>query len=185
MALLAIAAAIAAVLLAQAALGSWLLALLCCAAVLASLSGGVVGATVAGRDASLGALVGLLGVAGLAARWSLVLLARLRAIEAARPHAERGAVVLRAARERLVPTLAAAAGIVALLLPLAPMDGASGTELLRPVAIAVIGGVATAALMTVFLLPVAYAALRPGPPVESTDLTVDDMVHARPMEASR
>jgi HAE1 family hydrophobic/amphiphilic exporter-1 len=65
-----------------------------------------------------------------------------------------------AGRERLRPILMTALAAIGGLLPLAFGIGA-GAAMERPLAIAVVGGLSTATLFTLILIPVLYASLYP------------------------
>ena len=81
----ALAAAIAVLLLLQALFGSWRLAALVFVTLPLSLVGGLLTGFVDGVDLSLGSMLGFLAVFGLATRLNLVLVARLRSLEADMP----------------------------------------------------------------------------------------------------
>ncbi len=84
----AIAAALAAFLLFQAAFGSWRLALIQTVALPLALSGGVVAGLFTGREFTLGSLLGLLAILGLAARIGLSMITDLQQAEVSRRGAE-------------------------------------------------------------------------------------------------
>ena len=153
------AALVAVLLLLQAAFRSWRLAGVGAVAVLVSLVGGVVAALVAGRELSLGAVLGLLAVFALATRFTVLLVTRAQAAadEPAPARAQRGLLlshpVVRAARQRLSPTVATTLGTALLALPFAALGGREGLEVLGPLAVVVLGGLVTTALVATFVLP--------------------------------
>lgn len=140
----------------QAALGSWRAALLAFAAVLVSLAGGLVGARVGGRTFSLGSLFGLVAVGGFAVRAALLLLQRLRRLERDEPLLGRLALVERGTIEGGVPTAAAAAVVIAGLIPFLAIGHLPGGEVVRPLSVVVVGGLVTCTLLALMVLPAAY-----------------------------
>jgi cobalt-zinc-cadmium resistance protein CzcA len=118
--------------------------------------GGVLALAVRGLPFSIAAGVGFIALAGVAILNGLVLVAAAHQIEG------RGLVpalaIDEAARRRLRPVLmtalVAALGFVPMALSTAP-----GSEVQRPLATVVIGGVVSAALLTLIVLPVVYGWL--------------------------
>jgi len=147
-----IAAAVAGILLLQAAFRSWRLAALVFATLPVSLLGGLVVALLLGAELSLGALLGLLAVFGFAVRSSVLLVSSLstRAGSASESHA---ALIQRRASERFTPVILSAAAIAALVLPLAVLGSPAGLELLHPLALVLLGGLVTTTLTVLFVLP--------------------------------
>jgi Cu/Ag efflux pump CusA len=84
----AIAAIIAAFLLFQAAFNSWRLALVATAALPLSLTGGLLTGLIGGRTFGLGALLGMLAVLGLAARYITLMLTTIQGPDGRRPFDE-------------------------------------------------------------------------------------------------
>jgi Cu/Ag efflux pump CusA len=81
--------------------------------------------------------------------------------------------VVRAASERLGPSLAAVTTTVAALLPFVVFGDLPGNELTRPTAAVMLGGIVTSALLSGLLLPTVCAALGPKapiPPEEPADI---------------
>jgi multidrug efflux pump subunit AcrB len=70
-------------------------------------------------------------------------------------------------RDRLLPLVTAAAATAAVAAPLAFSGGRAGFELLAPAAIAVLGGLVTATVVTLFIVPVVMLRLGPGPDHDS------------------
>lgn len=152
---LAIAAGIGIFLLLQAAFGSWRLAGLLTATLPVALAGGVVVAFLRGGDLSLGELVGLVAVLVLALRQGVVLIRSYQALE--REGGARGTeLVVRGTRARLPAILTSAAAIAAAVLPFALMGDVAGNELTHPMALVILGGLVTSALLAVFILPALY-----------------------------
>jgi len=113
-----------------------------------------------GTPINVASFMGLLLLVGIVVRNGILL------IDAANRRRREGAGVgdalLDAGAERLRPILMTTFAAIGALLPLALGLG-SGSEMLRPLAIAVIGGLATATAFTLVLIPVLYAAIAGGP----------------------
>jgi cobalt-zinc-cadmium resistance protein CzcA len=118
-----------------------------------ALIGGVVGLWVTGEYLSVPASVGFIALLGIAVLNGVVMVSFFNQLLAlGRPLAE---VVTDGAQRRLRPVLMtasiAAFGLVPLLFAQGP-----GSELQRPLAIVVIGGLVSSTLLTLFLLPLLY-----------------------------
>jgi len=117
-------------------------------------SGGVLALWARGLPLSIAAAVGMIALFGVATLNGTVLLS------AARAHEDEGLPSLeaarRAARERFRPVLTTALVAAVGFLPMALASGA-GSEVQRPLATVVIGGLVTATLLTLGVLPSVYA----------------------------
>ena len=152
----AIAAAIAALLLLQAASRSWRLAVLAVATLPVALLGGVVAALIDGAELSLGSLLGLLAVFGIAARNGAVLVRHLQTLEREEGQSFGPDLVRRGARERLGPILTTACALALLALPFVILGTRPGLEVIHPMAVVVLGGVVTSTFLALFVLPAVY-----------------------------
>jgi len=126
--------------------------------------GGIVALWATGIPFSISAGVGFIAVSGVSVLGQLVLVSRIRQLSATGvPLAD---AVRDAARSRLRPVVMT--GLVAALgfVPMALNTGV-GAEVQRPLATVVIGGVITAMIATLVVLPAAYALL--GAPVAPED----------------
>ncbi|MEZ4453891.1 MAG: CusA/CzcA family heavy metal efflux RND transporter [Nannocystaceae bacterium] len=134
--------------------GSLGLALLVLANVPFALVGGAIGLWIVDIPLSIAAAVGFIALVGQAALSGVLV---VTAIEARR---QGGAPLLDAvvdgARDRLRPVLMTAA-LAALGLVPAALSRAMGAETQRPIAVVIVGGTISAALLTLFVLPVMYA----------------------------
>lgn len=158
----AAAALIGIFLLLQACLRSWRLALIAFLALPASIAGGVLAVSLGSGVISLGAIVGLLAVLGIAARNGVLLIDHYQGLEVRQGVPFGLALVLRGARERLSPILASSAAIIAALLPILVLGQIPGLEIVQPMAIVIMGGVVASALYTLFVMPALYLALGAG-----------------------
>ncbi len=120
--------------------------------------GGVVALWARGIPFSISAGVGFIALFGVAVLNGLVLISFARDLEAAgASHVE---AITRAAEARLRPVLMTALVASLGFLPMA-LSTAPGSEVQRPLATVVIGGLLSATLLTLFVLPALYAALAP------------------------
>jgi CzcA family heavy metal efflux pump len=154
----AAAALIGIFLLLQACFRSWRLALLAFLALPASVVGGVL-AAFAGGGISLGSIVGFLAVLGIAARNGVLLIRRYQDLEGQEGVAFGRDLVLCGARERLSPILASSVATIAVLLPIVVLGRMPGLEIAQHAAIVIVGGLAAATLVTLFVIPALYLAI--------------------------
>jgi len=152
----ALAAAIAIFLLMQAAFRSWRTAALAFLSLPVALAGGVLGALALGGAITLGALIGLMAVFGLAARNGLALIRHFQHLEREEGEQFGPELVSRGARERLAPLLASAAAIGAAMLPFIVMGPTAGLEIVHPMAVVTLCGLASSSALVLFVLPALY-----------------------------
>jgi cobalt-zinc-cadmium resistance protein CzcA len=118
-----------------------------------ALVGGIVALLLAGETWNVSSLVGLIGLFGIAVQNSLVLVAQTRGLIA------EGRTFREAVREasigRVRPKLMTALTAIFALLPLLVLN-MHGTEIERPLAIVMIGGLVTSTLFTLLALPTFY-----------------------------
>src|SRR5262245_2567512 len=158
-----IAALIGVFLLLQACLRSWRLAGIAFLALPASLGGAVLAAAISGGVLSLGALVGTLAVLGIASRNGLVLIEHYQRLELEEGMAFGVELIVRGARERLLPIVTSAAAIAAAVTPMVVLGPLAGLEVLQPMAIVILGGLAASTALTLAVMPLLYLALGSGP----------------------
>lgn len=112
--------------------------------------GGIVALALAGETWNVSSLVGLIGLFGIAVQNGLVLVAQTRAlVTEGRPFA---AALREASIGRVRPKLMTACTAILGLLPLLVLR-LHGTEIERPLAIVMIGGLLTSTLFTLLVLP--------------------------------
>ncbi|MEY9845279.1 Cu/Ag efflux pump CusA [Streptacidiphilus sp. BW17] len=147
--LVALGCLIGTLLLFQAAFRNWSRAALLLLSLPLSLAGGALTALFAGRTLTTGTLIGFLGVFAFAVRGGLLVLRRAQQLDGQ----GRLEPALAAAREASVPLVASAVGLILLVLPFTVRGDVAGTELVRPLSLVLIGGVITATVVTLLLLP--------------------------------
>jgi Cu/Ag efflux pump CusA len=153
---IAIAAAIGIFLLLQAFLGSWRLAALAFLTLPLVLSGGVLATLPGGGTLSFGSYIGLFAVFGFAARSTIMLFDRFRELEEREGEAFGEELIVRGARERLVPIVMTALATGLIFVAVLIVGGRPGYELLRPVGAVLVGGLVTSLLLTLAVLPTLY-----------------------------
>jgi Cu/Ag efflux pump CusA len=152
----ALAAALAALLLLQAAFRNWRLAVLAFLALPAALLGGALAALADGGELSLGAALGLLALFGLAASNGVMLICHFQRLREAEGETFGPDLVERGARERLTPIVTTAVALVFVALPFVIFGGRPGFEIVRPMALVILGGLVTSTFLGLFLLPALY-----------------------------
>jgi Cu/Ag efflux pump CusA len=162
----AIAAALAAFLLLQAAFRSWSLATLAFLTLPVALVGGVPAALIGGGELSLGSVLGFLALLGLAVRTAVVLIRHLEDLQCDAEGLGRE-LVERGARERAGPILTSALAIAVAMLPFAIAGTRPGLEIVHPMAVVVLGGLVTATAVSLFVLPAFYLRLGGSQPTPS------------------
>jgi Cu/Ag efflux pump CusA len=147
-------------LLLQAAFQSWRLALFACVTLPWALSGGLLAAaTIESGEMSVGTLVGLLAILGITARNGILLITHFQRLE--REEGERFgyALVERALRERMKPILTSTIVTALAMVPLLFGSNTAGLEMVRPLAVVVLGGLVSSVLVNVFVVPALYVRI--------------------------
>ena len=146
-----------------------------------ALAGGTVATWAAGDTFTLGSLLGLLAVGGVATRSSTVLLSGYQQLERGDPRLGRLAAVRRGTIERGMSTGVAALVTAVAFLPFVAIGSVPGTEIVRPLAISVLGGLFTTTLLALVILPAGYLVgrdRRPAEPPAPADPGADRLVAA-------
>ena len=121
-----------------------------------ALAGVLLGLFITGTTLNVVSIMGMIMVVGIVAKNGLLML------DAVEDHLQAGdtlrAALLRSGRRRFRPVLMTSLAAILGMLPLALAIG-SGAELLQPLAIAVIGGLAVALLLSLVVTPTVYALL--------------------------
>jgi CzcA family heavy metal efflux pump len=151
-----IGAALGIFLLLQASFGSWRLATLSFFTLPMALVGGALAAWIGGGVLSLGSLVGFYTVFGIAARNGILMINHFQHLERDEGETFGPALVLRGAQERLSPILMTTLATALALVPLVVSGDIPGHEIEHPLAVVVVGGLATSTLLNLFVLPSLY-----------------------------
>jgi CzcA family heavy metal efflux pump len=115
--------------------------------------GGVLVTLVFGGEVSLGSLVGFVTVFGITLRNSIMLISHYEHLVSVEGETWGLPAALRGARERLVPILMTALVTGLGLLPLALGRNAPGREIEGPMALVILGGLATSTVLNLLVLP--------------------------------
>ena len=173
-------AAVAIFLLLQAAFGSLRLAVLAFVLLPTALVGGVLAVYLGDGVLSLGSLVGFLTVFGIAARNGILMISHFQHLERFEEVRFGPELVLRGAKERLAPILMTALATGLALVPLAVAGSIPGHEIEHPMAIVILGGLVTATLMNLFVLPSLYLRFGKGKAARQAATAAQEPPAARP-----
>jgi Cu/Ag efflux pump CusA len=153
----ALAVAIGILLLLQAAFRNWRLALVFFLFLPVALAGGVFGALLDGGVLSLGSLMGFLGVFAIAVRHGIQLIRRYQHLEKREGEVFGPALILRGTRERFAPIVVTVVTTAAAMVPLVVLGEIAGLEIVHPIAVVILGGLVTATLFTLHVVPALYS----------------------------
>jgi Cu/Ag efflux pump CusA len=156
--------ALAIFLVLQASLRNWRLATMILAALPAALVGGVLAAFAGERVVSLGSLVGIITVLGIAARNGILLIQHYQHLEHVEHEPLGVGLVMRGASERLAPILMTSLCTALALLPLVVPGSIPGHEIEHPMAVVILGGLLSSTLLTLFIVPYLYLRFAPRQP---------------------
>jgi Cu/Ag efflux pump CusA len=152
-----IVAALIILLLLQTSFRSWRLATLSFMTLPVALVGGILAAYLFGGGViSLGSLVGFLTVFGIVARNGIMLISHAQHLEREEGMIFGPDLVMRAASERLVPIMMTVLTTGLALIPLVASGSIPGQEIEHPMAIVILGGLVTATLLNLFVVPSLY-----------------------------
>ena len=149
-------AAVAIFLLIATGLGSVRLAVLVFLLLPMALAGAVLAAKLDTGILSLGSLVGFLTVLGIAGRNGILMVAHFQHLEREEGATFGPQLVLQGAKDRLAPILMTAFATGLALVPLVIAGPIPGNEIEHPLAVTILGGLVTATLLNLFVLPSLY-----------------------------
>jgi CzcA family heavy metal efflux pump len=121
-----------------------------------ALLGGIAAIYVTGGNLDVGGLIGFVTLFGITVRNSLMMVSHWRHLHDVEGQPWGTDLVIRGARERLVPVLMTALVTGLGLLPIALGSGEPGREVEGPMAIVILGGLATSTTLNLLVLPVMY-----------------------------
>jgi CzcA family heavy metal efflux pump len=127
-----------------------------------ALVGGLLAAYFSNGVLSLGSLVGLLTILGIATRNGIMMISHFQHLEEVEGETFGPALVQRGARERIAPILMTALTTGLALVPLVIAGNIPGQEIEYPMAIVILGGLVTSTLLNLLVVPTLY--LRFGKP---------------------
>ena len=157
-----VAAAIAIFLLLQAAFQSWRLAAVVFLSLPAAIAGGVLAAAALGGGTSLGTILGCVMVMAIATRSGILFVRECQRLKA-EGDLDGRALLLHATSERFVPLMATVAATVLAFAPFVLLGDRPGYEVIRPMAVVILGGLVTSTLLLLFILPALYQRFAASP----------------------
>jgi CzcA family heavy metal efflux pump len=152
----ALIAAICVFVLLHASFNNWRLTVLAFITLPSALIGGVVSAYFGSGVLSLGSLVGFLTVLGIAARNAIMMINHFQHLEDEEGEPFGPGLVLRGAMERISPILMTALATAFALAPLLIGGNIPGHEIEHPMAMVILGGIISATLVNLFVVPSLY-----------------------------
>jgi len=136
--------------------GNWRLATLTFFTLPWALVGGVLAAYFTTGILSLGSLVGLLTILGIATRNGIMMISHFQHLETEEGEPFGPELVRRGARERIAPIMMTALTTGLALVPLAFAGSIPGHEIEHPMAIVILGGLVTSTLLNLLVVPSLY-----------------------------
>ncbi|MDG2425187.1 MAG: efflux RND transporter permease subunit [Flavobacteriales bacterium] len=119
-----------------------------------ALIGGVLSVHFTSGIISIASTIGFISLFGIATRNGILLISRYQSLERTGIPAEQ--VVLKGSIDRLNPILMTALTTALALIPLALKGGESGNEIQSPMAIVILGGLLTATVLNLLVIPCVY-----------------------------
>ncbi|HSR29840.1 MAG TPA: efflux RND transporter permease subunit [Anaerolineae bacterium] len=121
-----------------------------------ALVGGLLAAYLTSGVLSLGSLVGLLTILGIATRNGIMMISHFQHLEEEEGETFGPALVMRGAKERIAPIMMTALTTGLALVPLAFTGDIPGQEIEYPMAIVILGGLVTSTLLNLLVVPTLY-----------------------------
>lgn len=118
-----------------------------------ALAGGVLAALMSGGSLSIGSLVGFVSLFGISMRNSILIISHYENLVAQEGMEWGLDTAVRGATERLLPILMTALVVALGLLPIAIRSSQAGHEIEGPMAIVILGGLATSTVLNLLVLP--------------------------------
>lgn len=139
----------------QAGFGSWRVASLYFLLLPMALAGGLLLAAIDRSAVSVVALLGLLTVLAMAVRGGTLQIMRYQRLEE-EGHTPGAELVELGSRQQFIPAVTGILAAGMALLPMVIYGGVSGLEIVSPLALIILGGLVTTALLNLLVLPVLY-----------------------------
>jgi len=141
----------------QTSFNNWRLASLTFLTLPWALVGGLLAAFLGNKGVlSLGSLVGLLTILGIATRNGIMMISHFQHLENEEGEAFGPEMVKRGARERIAPIMMTALTTGLALIPLVIAGNIPGQEIEHPLAIVILGGLVTSTLLNLLVVPTLY-----------------------------
>lgn len=121
-----------------------------------ALTGSILSAFCSGGVLSLGSMIGFVTVLGIAARNSIMLISHYRHLEMEENLSFGKELILRGALERLAPILMTTLTTALALIPIVLGGNRPGYEIEHPMAVVILGGLLTSAIMNLLFMPALY-----------------------------
>jgi len=121
-----------------------------------ALTGSMLSAMVGGGVLSLGSMIGLVTVLGISTRNSIMLISHYRHLENEEGMEFGRELIIRGAMERLAPILMTSLTTALALLPIIIGGNIPGHEIEHPMAVIILGGLATSLVLNLLCMPVLY-----------------------------
>ncbi len=137
-------------------LGSVRLAVIILAGLPFALIGGIIVTFFTGGVLSLGSLIGFITVLGIAVRNCIMLISHYRHLELREDMPFGSDLVIRGAKERLLPILMTAMTTAFALMPIVIGGIKPGQEIEYPLALVILGGLVSSTLLNLLVMPVIY-----------------------------
>ena len=134
-----------------------------------ALIGGVAAVFLMGGVLSVASIIGFISVFGVAARNGIMLINHIRNLQLREGVTDFTEAVWRGAVERVIPVVMTAVSTGLALIPLAMAHESPGNEIQSPMAVVIIGGLFSATLLNMLVVPALY--LRLGRPAKKEDDT--------------
>lgn len=123
-----------------------------------ALIGGVLILVITGGELNIPAIIGFISLIGITTRNGMLLISRYNALEEAGvPLHER---IMRGSSDRLLPIVMTALTSALALIPLAVNGNAPGNEIQSPMAVVILGGLLSATVLNVFVVPAIYMLMK-------------------------
>lgn len=123
-----------------------------------ALIGGVLILVITGGELNIPAIIGFISLIGITTRNGMLLISRYNALEAEGvPLHDR---IMRGSSDRLLPIVMTALTSALALIPLAINGNAPGNEIQSPMAVVILGGLLSATVLNVFVVPAIYMLMK-------------------------
>ena len=118
--------------------------------------GGLLAAYFSSGVLSLGSLVGLLTILGIATRNGIMMISHFQHLEEEEGEPFGPALILRGAKERIAPIMMTALTTGLALVPLVIAGNIPGQEIEYPMALVILGGLVSSTLLNLLVVPTLY-----------------------------